>query len=213
MHLRLGGSGDNNEFNFVLLNSNNLVSLELEISKDIPTDIEWPEFSALRELCITFKMELLNIISKSKDTLEQLIIDQVSSADREYAMEMPRLTDLYIIRVNHEFTNKILKLNCKKLEFLYLYNIDLSNLDSATIRLNKLEILMIGAGTNPSEEEMVKLAEMCPYAQIVVCEGENCLEGRKLARGRRKQKGFTLDTETYTLYKQSLKGFAMPLMN
>ena len=38
------------------------------------------------------------------------------------------------------------------------------------------------------------MAVMCPNDVIVVCTKENLLNMIKLAKGRRKQKGFTIDT-------------------
>ena len=53
---------------------------------------------------------------------------------------------------------------------------------------------MIGYYTDIIEEEKVKMAVMCPNAEIVLCTKENRLDMIKLAKGRRKQKGFTIDT-------------------
>jgi hypothetical protein len=178
------------------------VSLDLAYAEGIPADVEWPEFPALRELCIQHGQGLHPIILKSKETLEHFIIHDTPSADIEYAVEMPRLTDLYMRGEvdNHEFMNTILRLKSQKnLEFLFIDN-SLSGLDSTTIRLNKVEIVMLGACTKPSEEEKVMLTVMCPNAKILVVDLDNLLEMVKVVRGRRKQKGFTLDTDDLIIY-------------
>ena len=191
-----------NTFKFVLRNSNNLVSLDLGKASNIPENIRWPEFSSLRELCIGYSERLLPIILKSKTTLEKLIIDSIPSADHEYAVEIQGLTDLYMTRVNHEFVNKILKFNCKSLEFLYLNKIAVSFLDSATIRMNKIKKVMLGLfdPTSPSEVERDHLMVMCPNAEIVVCETENLMEVRDEAKARCKRKRFTIDPEKFIVF-------------
>ena len=94
-----------NELEFVQSNSNNLVSLDLCHAKDIPKNIRWPEFPALKELCIGFH-RTLEIFLQSKATFDELIICFIPSASIAFAVEeLPRLTDLYITsitRVNYE---------------------------------------------------------------------------------------------------------------
>lgn len=187
-----------NAFKFVLRNSNNLVSLDLSHSSNIPENIRWPEFSSLRELNIGYYERLLPIISKSKNTLEKLIIYSIPSADHEYAVEIQGLTDLYMTRVNHEFVNKILMFNCKSLEFLYLDKIAISFLDYETLRMCKMKKVMLGLfDASHSEVESAHMKVMCPNAEIVVCEAENLMEVRDDARGRSKRKRFTIDPEKF----------------
>lgn len=166
------------------------MSLDLTYITNCPENINWPEFPKLRELCIGTHEELLPIISKSKDTLEQLILDYFHSVDPAHAVEMPKLTDLYTTRVNHAFINKILRLNCKSLEFLYLNNILVSSLDYTTIRMNWMKKVTLGKrnGTGSSEELRDMCTVMCPNAVIEV---EKELEIKDVIKGRRIRKGFS----------------------
>ena len=166
------------------------MSLDLRFIQNSPENISWPEFPKLRELCICEHEGFLPIISKSKDTLEQLILDKFPSVDPAHEVEMPKLTDLYITRVEPAFINKILRLNCKSLEFLYLNRITVSSLDYTTLRMNRMKnvtfFTCIGSGS--SEEVSDKFTVMCPNAVIEV---EKELKVRDVIKGRRIRKGFT----------------------
>ena len=78
------------------------------------------------------------------ETLERLIIHDIHSSDDEYCnVIMPCLTDLYVIGSNHEFTNNILSSNKKCLEFLVLWNKDISHVDES-IKMEDMKSVLIG---------------------------------------------------------------------
>ena len=166
------------------------MSLDLRFIENRPENISWPEFPKLRELCISEHEGFLPIISKSKDTLEQLILDEFTSVDPAHAVEIPKLTDLYMTEVEPAFINKILRLNCKSLEFLYLQRIAVSSLDYTTIRMNRMKNVTFFAciGSGSSEELRDKFTVMCPNAVI---EMEKDLKVRDVIKGRRIRKGFS----------------------
>jgi len=188
-----------NAFKFVLRNAKNLHSLDLGDASRIPENLKWPQFPKLTELSIGYQDKLLPILSNSRDTLKHLIVDSISSAEEGFAVEMPRLTDMYLIKINHEFINKMLRFNCKGLEFLYLSRISVSNLDDG-IRIESMRRVVLGYN-NPaySEEEREKFARMCPNAEVVLRNEENLVKSRDLAKARNTGTGFFRDTKRFIL--------------
>lgn len=183
-------------FKFVIFNAEHLICLE-ELDNNIPLDILWPQLPKLRELSI-YGSELLPIFMNCRETLERLIIHDIHSSDDEYCnVIMPCLTDLYVIGSNHEFTNNILSSNKKCLEFLVLWNKDISHVDES-IKMEDMKSVMIGnKNCYYSDQDKNRMEVICPNAKIVFLSKENKDEIRHQVQSRCKRKFFSIKTRKH----------------
>jgi hypothetical protein len=189
-------------FNFVQFNAEHLVTLDLRVSHDddIPDNVEWPQFPKLRELK-TSCSKWLPIIKSSRETLEHLYIEFISSSDIGYAsMVMPRLTDLHLNNVNNAFTSKICSSNHRSLEFLTLNMRDLPNLDDG-MKMERMRNVVLRSEHPPyyTAQDRERMTELCPNAEVVILRRGNRkdirdqMKSRELFRSRFNSKNFSLD--------------------
>ena len=176
---------------FVLLNAEHLVSLDLTYVIDIPNDVVWPLFPKLRELKIEVQ-EFIPILMNCRQTLERLVMIFILSPPDEHAdMVMPRLTDLHLDHINDAFSRKICNSNHRSLEFLYFCGNVVPNLNEG-VKMESLKNVVLRDKTPQDRERMLG---MCPNAEVVLV-GKNkkneMIDMREMIRSRCKRKNFSL---------------------
>ena len=180
-------------FKFVISNAGHIISLE-ELDNNIPLDIIWPQFPKLRELSI-YGSEFLPIFLNCRGTLERLIIHDIHSYDKEYCnVIMPSLTDLYVIGSNHELSNNIISSNKKSLEFLVLWDKDISHVDDSIKMENMKRVLIGNKKCYNSDHNRNRMEVICPNAEVVFLSKENKDEVRHQVQSRFKRKCFSIKT-------------------
>jgi hypothetical protein len=189
-HLRFQSS---NDIGFVIFNANHLISLNLRFIGGIPNDIEWPQFPNLRELTIDHN-NLIPILINCRETLERLVMLFMPFPPYDIAnIVMPRLTDLYLHKVNYAFSRKICNSNHRSLEFLYLCGTVVPNLNEG-IRMESLKNVVLRDKTSQDRERMLG---MCPNAEVVLFSDNNKNEIKDMIKARSKRRDFSLALSNY----------------
>ena len=178
---------------FLSSNANNLVSLTL-MGGDLPSG-GMPELPKLRELNMYYYRGIhYPVFSKCTDLLKCLVLHH-SSLDG-YDVTMHQLTDLYIAdSYGSVRCGKFLSFIHKSLEFLFLQGIGPKSitLDDG-VRLDRVVTVVInpmyGYNYVYTDEEMSRMAEMCPNAEILIFDENNRDEMTDFIISRHKRRGF-----------------------
>ena len=173
-------------------NANNLVSLTL-CRVDLPSEV--PELPLLRELFISWchSNHSWLILSKCKESLKYIFL--IHSSLDDHAITMPQLTDLFIIGKDLKFA-KFISYNHKSLEFIYLEDAysyyDMITLNES-VKLERVKTVVIkfsDGGKRMPEEDKVRMAELCPNADILMWNKKNKDELEEFIIYRHKKNGF-----------------------
>ena len=124
----------------------------------------------------------------SRETLENLYIGNIHFHSDYASVVMPRLTDLYMFRVNNAFTSKFCSSNHRSLEFMTLVMRDLPNLDDGIKMERMRNVVLLYNNTTQGRERMIG---MCPNAEVVIIDEKNRKEITDQMRSRCKSKNFS----------------------
>jgi hypothetical protein len=174
---------------FAILNADHIVSLNLRQGSLVSKDIVWPKFPKLRQItmrcCRDPEPAYLKLLMSSRETVECLVTHYISHD--VYAIELPKLTDLFVIGSNLEFVNKILSANQKSLKFLFLYD-DPGMIDD-NIKMERMRKVLIYSKYN--EQINKRMEKICPNADVVFV---NKVEFKNLMTYRFKRRNFLFES-------------------
>ena len=126
----------------------------------------------------------------SRETLENLYIGNIYDPSDYVSVVVPKLTDLHLGRVGSAFTNKICSSNHRSLECMTLGIRDLPNLDDG-IKMERMRNVVLFY--DYTAQDMERMTEMCPNAEVVIMSQGNKKEIRDQMRSRCKSRNFSLD--------------------
>ena len=186
---------------FIIHNAANLESLYLknivyeqdsEIGFDIEivVDIEWPKFPKLKQLNLSKSdPKLMSLLPQCKDSLECLVITGDTLDDPYHDLELPKLTDLYLVNVTCKSgVERLLFENKDSLKHVCLFYssnfVGFSQLLVDDI-LPNVETVIIGRGSSLNYIEYPRpLSRLCPHAVIHIPKNKTELQQLIKTRGK-----------------------------
>ena len=185
---------DTFSFDFMLYNSENLVSLNFSTVILCDESYEWPELPKLKELILQNAIGMLPILYKCKDSLEYLEYHDYygkSFDDLNNVVTMPKLTDLFLRYP--AFCKDFLSINNKSIEFLFLNDLQPWIMDDENLKINNMKTVIIKPW-HDADLDIKGFKKLFPNAEIIVVDDETRLVTKHRIRSRWKRRGFSFET-------------------